>query len=59
MAVDCAGDGVLSPVILIACLAWRVNFFRGLLVAWQILTALRETEFECDSRNAGVSICIL
>jgi hypothetical protein len=50
---------LLSPVILIACLACRVNPFRGLLVACQISTALREAEFEFDGRNAGVSICIL
>jgi hypothetical protein len=50
---------LLSPLILVACIACRVNPFRGFAVVWQILSALRETEFELDRRSAGVSICIL
>jgi hypothetical protein len=50
---------LLSPLIVIACLACRVNPVRGFAVAWQILSALRETECEVDHRSAGVSICVL
>jgi hypothetical protein len=50
---------LLSPLIVVACLACRVNPFRGFTVVWQILSALRETELEIDRRSAGVSICIL
>ena len=50
---------LLSPLILVASLACRVNPFRGFVVVWQVLSALRETEFELDRRSAGVSICIL
>ena len=50
---------LLSPLIFVACLACRVNPFRGFAVVWQILSALRETELAIDHRSAGVSICIL
>jgi len=50
---------LLSPLILVASLACGVNPFRGFIVVWQILSALRETELELDRRSAGVSICIL
>jgi uncharacterized membrane protein len=50
---------LLSPLIVIACLACRVNPLRGFVTMWQILSALRKTEFELDQRSTGVSICIL
>jgi uncharacterized membrane protein len=50
---------LLSPLILIAALACRVNPLRGFAVLWEILSALRKTELEVDHRSAGVSICIL
>jgi uncharacterized membrane protein len=50
---------LLSPLIVIASLACRVNPFRGFAVMWQILCALRNTEFELDQPSTGVSICIL
>jgi len=50
---------LLSPVICIACLACRVNPFRGFAVVWQILSALRKTKFELDHPSTGVSVCIL
>jgi thiosulfate reductase cytochrome b subunit len=50
---------LLSPLIVITCLACRVNPLRGFAVMWQILSALRKTEFELDQRSTGVSICIL
>jgi hypothetical protein len=49
---------LLSPLICITCLAWRVNPFRGFVVVWQILGALRRTEFELDQPSTGVSVCI-
>lgn len=49
---------LLSPLIVVACLVFRVNPFRGLAVMWQVLMALRETEFEIDQRSGGVSLCI-
>jgi uncharacterized membrane protein len=49
---------LLSPLIGIACLACRVNPFRGFFVVWQILSALRKTEFELDQTSTGVSVCI-
>ncbi|HZW93721.1 MAG TPA: hypothetical protein VFF64_12285 [Candidatus Eremiobacteraceae bacterium] len=59
MAAICASDGAVVAVDFIASLACRVNPFRGFVVVWQILSALRETEFDLDRRSAGVSICIL
>lgn len=50
---------LLSPLILVAALACRVNPLRGVVVLWEILSALRKTELEVDHRSAGVSICIL
>jgi hypothetical protein len=50
---------VLSPLIVIACVACRMNPVRAFAVMWQILRALRETELEVDHRSAGVSICVL
>jgi len=50
---------LLSPFIFIACLVCRVNPFRGVAVAWQILTALADTELEVEHRTAGLSFHIL
>ena len=50
---------LLSPFIFIACLACRVNPFRGLAVMWQILTALADTNVEVEHRTAGMSFHIL
>jgi uncharacterized membrane protein len=49
---------LLSPLICIACLACRVNPLRGFVVVWQVLGALRKTEFELDQPSTGVSVCI-
>jgi hypothetical protein len=50
---------LLSPLIVVASLICRINPFQGFAVVWQILSALRETEFDFDRPSAGVSICIL
>ena len=50
---------LLSPVILVVCLACRVNPFRGISVLWQILSALSHTEVEVDRAGAGVSFYVL
>jgi len=50
---------LLSPFIFIACLACRVNPFRGVAVIWQILNALNDTELEVEHRSAGMSFHIL
>jgi len=50
---------LLSPFIFIACLACRVNPFRGVAVMWQILNALADTNVEVEQRTAGVSFHIV
>lgn len=53
---------LLSPFIFIACLAClacRVNPFRGVALMWQILNALGDTEFDIEHRSAGMSFHIL
>jgi hypothetical protein len=50
---------LLSPFIFIACLVCRVNPLRGVVVMWQILNALNETELEVEHRSAGMSFHIL
>lgn len=50
---------LLSPFIFIACLVCRVNPTRGVAVMWQILYALKKTEFKLEHRSAGVSVYIL
>jgi len=50
---------LLSPIIFIACLACRVNPFRGVAVMWQILSALTDTKLEVEHRSAGMSFHIL
>lgn len=50
---------LLSPFIFIACVACRVNPFRGVAVMWQILKALTDTELEIEHRSAGMSFHIL
>jgi hypothetical protein len=50
---------VLSPFIFLACLACRVNPFRGVGVLWQILNAMTNTKFELEHRSAGMSFHIL
>jgi hypothetical protein len=49
---------LLSPFIFIACLACRVNPFRGVALMWQILNALSDTELEVEHRSAGMSFHI-
>jgi hypothetical protein len=50
---------LLSPVVFIACLACRVNPFRGFAALWMFLTALNSTKVEVDNGGAGVSVYIL
>jgi uncharacterized membrane protein len=50
---------LLSPFIFIACLACRVNPFRGVAVMWQILNALADTNVQVEHRSAGFSFHIL
>ena len=50
---------LLSPVILVACLVCRVHPLRAMAVAWQIVSALNDTEFEVEHRSAGMSFHIL
>jgi uncharacterized membrane protein len=50
---------LLSPFILIACLACRVNPLRAVAVMWQIVSALNDTQFEVEHRSAGMSFHIL
>jgi uncharacterized membrane protein len=50
---------LLSPFIFIACLACRVNPFRGIAVLWQIVWALNDTQLEVEHRSAGMSFHIL
>jgi uncharacterized membrane protein len=46
---------LLSPFVFIACLACRVNPFRGVAVTWQILNALADTNVQVEQRSAGFS----
>jgi hypothetical protein len=50
---------LLSPFVVIASLLLRVNPFRGVAAAWQLLSGLRKTEFQFDQRATGFSISIL
>ena len=50
---------LLSPFIFIACLACRVNPFRGVAVMWQILNALADTNVQVEHRSAGFSFHII
>jgi len=50
---------LLSPCIFLACLVCRVNPFRGVVVMWQILTALGDTDVDVEHRSAGMSFHIL
>jgi uncharacterized membrane protein len=50
---------LLSPLIFIACLVCRVNPFRGVAVVWQILSALKDAEYEVEHRSAGMLFHIL
>jgi uncharacterized membrane protein len=50
---------IVSPFIFLACLFCRVNPFRGVVVMWQILSALADTNVEVEHRSAGVSFHIL
>ena len=50
---------LLSPFIVIACLACQVNPFRGVVVVWQILNALADTNVEFEQRSAGLSFHIV
>jgi hypothetical protein len=50
---------LLSPILFIACLACRVNPFRGVAVMWQIVWALNDTQLEVEHRSAGMSFHIL
>ena len=50
---------LLSPFIFITCLVCRVNPWRGVVLLWQILTALADTNVEVEHRSAGMSFHIL
>jgi hypothetical protein len=50
---------LLSPFIFIVCLVGRVSPFRAVVVLWQIVWALNDTEFEVENRSAGMSFHIL
>ena len=50
---------LLSPFIFIACLVCRVNPVRGVVVMWQILNALNDTQLDVEHRSAGMSFHIL
>ena len=50
---------VLSPFLFIACVACRVNPFRGVAVTWQILNALADTNVEVEHCSAGFSFHIV
>jgi Na+/H+ antiporter NhaC len=50
---------LLSPFIFLACLACRVNPFRGVALIWQIFVALHQAEFDFEHRTAGMSFHIL
>jgi hypothetical protein len=50
---------LISPFIFIACLACRVNPFRGVALMWQIVWALNDTQLEVEHRSAGMSFHIL
>lgn len=50
---------LLSPFIFIACLVCRVNPMRGVVVMWQILNALNDTQLDVEHRSAGMSFHIL
>ena len=50
---------LLSPVIVIAGLACRINPFRAFGVMWQVLTALSDAEVEWENRSAGLSFHII
>ena len=50
---------LLAPFIFIACLVCRVNPLRGIAIAWQIVNALTDTQFEVEHRSAGMSFHIL
>jgi uncharacterized membrane protein len=50
---------LVSPFIFVACLFCRVNPFQGLVVVWQILSALADTNVEVEHRTAGLSFHIL
>jgi len=49
---------LLSPFIFIGFLVCRVNPFRGVVVLWQILSALADTRLEVEHRSAGLSFHI-
>jgi len=50
---------LLSPLIFVACLGWRVNPLRGVAAPWQILNALSHTHLEVDHGGTGVSFYVL
>ena len=50
---------LLSPFIFVGFLICRVNPFRGVVVLWQILTALSDTQLVVEHRSAGMSFHIL
>ena len=49
---------VLSPVLLVACVAGRVNPFRAASVTWQVLTALPRTRVDVDHPDASIRVRI-
>ncbi len=49
---------LLAPLVFVACLALRVNPFRGIAVYWQLFNALRGVRIVVEDPGAPVSIRI-
>lgn len=50
---------LLTPLVFVACLAFRVKPFRGVAVYWQVYNALRGLRIQVDDPCAPISIRIL
>lgn len=49
---------LLAPVVLVACLAVRVDPFAAFRALWRVLTALRGTHVEVAGRDRSVLVHI-
>jgi hypothetical protein len=49
---------LLAPMVFLACLALRVNPFRGVAVYWQLFDALRGLRIQVDDPCAPISVRI-